>query len=63
MGRVSRELLRIAQERLIMCERELDNIEPSAPDWLRQDLERRLQEARRGLAFKRERVRLEDGMG
>ena len=63
MDKISRELLRIAEERLIMCERELDNIEPNAPEWRRQDLEKRVREARENLAFKTDMVRRENDIG
>ena len=64
MGRISRELLRIAQERVIYCERELDRLDPSERDtWLRRDLEKRLREARESVAFKSEMVRKEDNVG
>lgn len=57
MGRISRELLRIAQERVIALERALDSRDWHPNDPMRAQLEKDLAEAREQVADKREMVR------
>ena len=60
MGRIGRELLRIAEERVIMLERALDSRDWHPLDPERCRLEKRLSEARAQVADKREMVQWEE---